>query len=397
MRSENIEIEKILKRATQIIQRQEELSILKGENFNIFSILGMERKENETHSAFLSELLDPKGSHLMGSVFLELFLKQQNALHHLDFNSVSVRTEKPIGAKNLLSETGGRVDIILTDKGNKTICIENKIDAIDQEGQIARYCNYNTGKNQVLYLTLEGDDPDPISKLDKTSGKDFFNLSYKLDIIEWLEQCQKESYQFPILRETINQYLILIKKLTNQLSNDQMDKELREIIINNYNSAVVISSSVSKIELEVTELFLNDIKTKLKTDLGKGFCVEVSEDLKVNWSGIYITNVSWPDDVRVKLEGASTVPWSKSIYGIQVGKLDRVLLNKKFVQEDINLQSFRSSKAWAYYQDILDFRASDQRAVLFNEIERTALVDEVSAKLLELANSCYEVLTSFKK
>lgn len=65
-----------LNSATKILEHQKELIRVKGESFNLFSILKMESKENSTHSAFLGELLNPKGSHLLGDVFLRLFLKE---------------------------------------------------------------------------------------------------------------------------------------------------------------------------------------------------------------------------------------------------------------------------------------------------------------------------------
>ena len=63
-------IERMLKGAKVIWNQQEEIKRLKGEHFNIFSVLNMETRENATHSAFLGELLNPKGSHLFGSLFL---------------------------------------------------------------------------------------------------------------------------------------------------------------------------------------------------------------------------------------------------------------------------------------------------------------------------------------
>ena len=68
----NNNLKKLLLDAKRISDHQEEISTLKGENFNVFSILKMESKENETHSAFLGELLNPKGSHGFGSLFLKL-------------------------------------------------------------------------------------------------------------------------------------------------------------------------------------------------------------------------------------------------------------------------------------------------------------------------------------
>lgn len=39
-----------------------------GEDFNIFGILGMERKEVKTHSRILAELLDPK-DHIYKAIY----------------------------------------------------------------------------------------------------------------------------------------------------------------------------------------------------------------------------------------------------------------------------------------------------------------------------------------
>ncbi len=66
----------LLKQVDTITKHHKEMMFLKGEHFNIFSILGMESAENKTHSAFIGELLNPKGSHFMGTIFLELFIDQ---------------------------------------------------------------------------------------------------------------------------------------------------------------------------------------------------------------------------------------------------------------------------------------------------------------------------------
>lgn len=67
-------IEKLLSDTSE--NRTKALEKLKesGENFNIFSILKMESKENDTHSAFLGELLNPNGSHLKEDLFLSAFV-----------------------------------------------------------------------------------------------------------------------------------------------------------------------------------------------------------------------------------------------------------------------------------------------------------------------------------
>lgn len=58
-----------------------------GENFNIFKILRIETEEVFTHSRFLCELLNPKGSHGKGSLFLNiscLFIILLSGCNHSD-------------------------------------------------------------------------------------------------------------------------------------------------------------------------------------------------------------------------------------------------------------------------------------------------------------------------
>jgi hypothetical protein len=72
--SELIKKVTVLLKEVELLQKhQKEIEIIKGETFNIFSILGVESKENKTHSSFIAELLNPNGSHYMNAVFLEAF------------------------------------------------------------------------------------------------------------------------------------------------------------------------------------------------------------------------------------------------------------------------------------------------------------------------------------
>ena len=134
---------KLLNDTSRIIKHQKEIAILKGETFNVFSILKMEHRENETHSAFVGEILNPKGSHGLGTIFLERFLEQLDIQDHIEIASAEVKLEEPLSKRDDIKVSGGRVDIFIKDGNGKTICIENKIYASDQNVQIARYCNFN--------------------------------------------------------------------------------------------------------------------------------------------------------------------------------------------------------------------------------------------------------------
>ena len=84
-----------LKDIKTILDKNAEISKLKQENFNVFSILRKEHDEQFLHSAFLSELLNPNGCHDLGNAFLKIFvekLKIEKSILNLD-NNITVKTE----------------------------------------------------------------------------------------------------------------------------------------------------------------------------------------------------------------------------------------------------------------------------------------------------------------
>lgn len=384
---------KLIKDASRILRHQKEISFLKGENFNVFSILNMETKENATHSAFLGELLNPEGSHNMGTVFLKLFLETID-LDHIDLDSARVKLEHYVGKIDYDEKTGGRVDIFIWDKEDNTICIENKINAPDQKMQIERYRNYNLGKNKVYYLTEPGKEPDLQSRGDLVSGIDYNIISYENDIIEWLTMCSKETTRLPIIRESIQQYIILIKKMTNQLTDSKMEKEIQNLIATNYKATKILESNVRKVELEYARKFLREIKIELEKVLKDNWEIVASHELDESWTGLYINHQKWPKKVYVKLEGQSKVPWNDSIYGVIGSKdiCDREILNKELSSVDILKEGFKNNNVWPFYKTLLHFGNTESRSVLFDEIKSKDLVTEISQKLSELSKACEEPL-----
>lgn len=283
------QIESLLKDTGTLVKHQREIDLLKGENFNLFSILKMESNENKTHSAFLRELLAPDGSHLMGDKFLQLFIEKINYAGALDYKSTSVKVEHHVGTVDLLNKTGGRIDIYIEDSYGNTISIENKIWAGDQEAQVERYVKHNEGKNTVYYLTLNGNEPSAESKGELTSGDHFLKLSYKEEIKNWLECCLKEAAEVPILRESIKQYIILIKKLTNTMGSET-SKKLAELIFDNYEAAEAIHSNFNSVKNNINNSLRECVLSKLNLniDLGNEFNFQVGYKIDKPFSQIWI-------------------------------------------------------------------------------------------------------------
>jgi hypothetical protein len=398
MSHQSTALEVLLNDTKRIVKHQDEIKILRGENFNIFSILKVESKENSTHTAFIGELLNPDGSHLFKTTFLEYFLKTIGFSGTFDIASAKLILEKHIGERNHDLKKGGRIDIYIVDAKENSICIENKIYATDQENQIQRYVNHNLGKNSVYYLTLQGNDASEHSKGELKNNQDYYCISYKRTIIDWLEECLKASVEQPILRESIKQYILLLKKMTNQLSDSTMDKEIQELIIRNYQSAKLIEGNVWKIEKDATYQFLLDVKTLVQNSLGSHWIITVDEELDNSWTGLKITHPDW-NGIQVKLEGDSKIPWTRSIYGINAlnTEWDRTEINKKTEHITLLQTNFKSTKYWPYYKHILSFFTTEERARLFDNDKRKDLVKEISDLLIELSKECEMPLSNIKK
>ncbi len=66
MEVESTNIASLLQEVNKTIIKHEALAKERGEDFNLFSIMGMENNETYTHSAMIAALLNPKGNHYMG-------------------------------------------------------------------------------------------------------------------------------------------------------------------------------------------------------------------------------------------------------------------------------------------------------------------------------------------
>ncbi len=281
---------KLLYETKEILKEQEKYLKASGEDFNIFSVTKIERYENNTHSAMLAELLNPEGSHHQGDLFLKEFLKViapkcfknqtcSDKTESFLTQHVSVKTEKYIGQKNIVEALGGRIDIMIS-SSNCCFIIENKIDAPDQERQLERYSNFNQEEKYILYLTLWGQSA-PISSAGKLIiNEDYYPISYNKEIVKWLENCIVEC-ENPYVNHTIQQYLTLVKKITNQLEKKHMNN-LHSLIAENLKEAEQISSMLNTVKQDLQNNFENDVVKKLKNELNSVFEIETYDNNEVS-------------------------------------------------------------------------------------------------------------------
>ena len=172
------------------------------ERFNVFSVLRAESDEVNLHSRFLAALLSCRNSRDTSLLNLDDFLRTVADIDDFPIDEAKVERERY------------KIDILVHNVSAKqAVIIENKIWAPDQPMQLERYAkrivDAGYSKPKILYLTLSGRNADS----DSAGGYSAVPISYK-DIVPWLERCQQRAYKDPALRESIAQYVHLVRKLT---------------------------------------------------------------------------------------------------------------------------------------------------------------------------------------
>lgn len=295
------EIGEACKKATQ--EREERKS--RGEYYNVFNVIGMWSDEMR-HSAFIAELLNPKGSHGAGNKFLREFLKRVPAKEPISENYLSVKPGGVNVHKEFYVGERGRIDI-LADDGEHAIVIENKIYAEDQEGQLRRYHEYAKGSfadHKLIYLTLDGHEPTEYS----TGGNkdlEYTCMSYREDIVQWLTECadisSKHNPTLTRVGETIKQYIYLIKQLTNStMENKQLEEvvEAATATVESTAAAAAILQAGNGIGNTLRERFIFEPLKKLDgfTCEISGFQIKLSKEGWRKWYICIIADVNpWRD------------------------------------------------------------------------------------------------------
>lgn len=167
------------------------------ESFNIFNVLGVETKE-VIICRFLGELLNPHGSHGLGPLPLEAFLKDviDSSYTKADLEDAEVVLEDVI-------DNNRRVDIAIY-IADKVYPIEVKVWAGDQDAQLHDYYNYYFKKyqnNKIYYLTPTRWEPSSDSRGDLKDQ--IVCLSFEKDISNWLDNILEPMKGYSIRQQSV--------------------------------------------------------------------------------------------------------------------------------------------------------------------------------------------------
>lgn len=211
--------------------------------FNAFALVSDTYYRENFHSDILKAILDPKGKHGEGSLFLDLFRKfligvaQRHGQSDLAAELEKLEIDDSI---EIARESDGRIDVEI--KGaNWVIIVENKINgACDQERQLPRYVE-GVEKNgytvkAIVYLTA-AQESEPARIEWKDGDAEMVNklllpvVGYTEDsriidlVTGWLEPCELRSKAFST-RAVLSQYGELVR---NQAGETMDELEVRKV------------------------------------------------------------------------------------------------------------------------------------------------------------------------
>jgi hypothetical protein len=239
----------------------------KSQTPTFLSLIGQESREM-THSAFIAALLDPKGVHGQGTLFLRSFVDifVPSMAESIDYESVKVEVERSLGEEDVDKfddQISGRIDIYLEDKNNNVIVVENKIYAPDRPKQIARYWYYTRSAKcrEVIYLTLDGHWPSSLSLDDEYQSR-YILCSYSQHVIQWLNSCLVKINNQPALSALIEQYIQVLNNLTDEY-------RAAEYIASSYDTmkaALLAQSGVEIARQKVIAEFMEEIASYMSID-----------------------------------------------------------------------------------------------------------------------------------
>lgn len=289
------QIETILSDINSLHENEYIKNETQADRFNVFDILQITSNEVRLHSRFLAELLNPKGSHGQGTIFLDKFLELTGCRNvFTDTRCVRVLVEYHIGTKTEIG--GGKLDLLLVDDKRCAVIIENKIYAGDQENQLLRYHNYaqqlkaEVGNYSLLYLTLHGNEATEWSTGSGTLTKsDYTPISYAFHIRSWLEVCVDLTERKPKLHIGLQHYLQLIDQLTGIHMDQQLQNQIAQRIIEDttaFNAAISVSAAITTAK----QMLLRDFGLRLKDSLETTSTVkvEMSDSFGMKYHGMEI-------------------------------------------------------------------------------------------------------------
>ena len=237
--------------------------------FNLLSIIEKDRDEAHVHSKVIYNLLSQDWGKKDKETFLTLFLKEIGIEDEIIYDkNWEVTREKAFD----LDTIKGRLDFEIKSKDCIYI-IEMKIDTGDQPEQLIRYQEFakeQHKKYKIFYLTLDGHNASKKSigeeeNLEENQKVEYTNISFKEEILNWLENCLKLVEGKENKLACINQYIASINKILGEKETKIKDNILKSV--KDIKTAITIYEKLNENLQKVLESFFEELNKKLKNKL----------------------------------------------------------------------------------------------------------------------------------
>ncbi len=196
-----------------MLDNVDEQNRLQAASFNLFRILHREARTDEVHTAFLAELLNPKGSHGQKYLFLRAFIDAMLNTHSnfpppeesIEQHTWFVEPHKYIGE--------GTLDIVISCPAlNYLIAVRNRLFDTEQGDQLDRYARWMHINRErytwqaLIYLTTMGESSET------ADPATYYTASYHGQVAGMLKAAMPE-INATHLRGTVLQYLEIIQNI----------------------------------------------------------------------------------------------------------------------------------------------------------------------------------------
>lgn len=341
------ELQNLLRQVATITQKNSEILNATGGRFNMFRICGVNHYEN-THSAIIAELLNPKGTHSLKSELLKAFLSLiDKDFVPTDFNpsDATVYTE--------YTTDKGRIDILIKDTNKNALIIENKIYAADQYEQLKRYEQFAKKEfevYQIYYLTLLGNEATPQSG----EGVNYLTISYADTIIRWLDKCIALAARLPLVRETLIQYSNHLKILTNQDMNAKNQEEIVKTLADFGNLEAVqnVFLNYPKVFDYLAKQYFNPKMEEFAHQKGLVYHYERTNKNYDSYIRFYLTKEQWKENIEISFdfeEGSYYYGVCNNPKKYQLSQENKALLHQQLKEKGIPVNE---TEWYPFYENI---------------------------------------------
>lgn len=411
---ENIKNIKYLLRDINIVRKKFEEREKNEDNFNMFTILRKESDEVYLHSRFLSALLDPNGPHRLGTTNLNLFLHEVNSKFKYDLNYLEVIPNNKNRAEYK------NIDILFIDKRSRqAVIVENKIYHKDTnhetEGQLEKYYGSLIKEGmpedniEVYYLTLDGHAPSEDSVNLKGIYPGLKNkvvcISYSFEIINWLERVVREGFAMPSFRESVIQYIKVVRKMTNNNSTIEERKEITNIIgsdLNNVKSFKLLVDNIKHVRWHTIDSFWIELMCNLENEgfiIQKRVTVEELNNLVHKRKGkeaFLEIKISYNDELNIIIKSDYSYGLHWGIYSSDINSETIVKRIKSLVEKtDI----YKTAELW-YLWKTFDFNINEKVHMreFDNDItyelilpqRRKEVIEDMKSEIMKFVKKFYE-------